>query len=196
VPAAASSAGGLPAKQDVLIGGYFLFVGTLEPRKNLALLLHAYAKYHSETDTPVPLKIVGGGGWGNMDLCALVEELQLQDDVELVGSVSDLELQDIYRRAYALLMPSKYEGFGLPVVEAMQYGVPALVSQNSSMAEVVGKAGLFVDPFDVQSISAGICSIATLDVRARLAAQTKNEIEKYSWDKSASAALEVISSPY
>lgn len=195
VPAAASITEFLPVGQ-LDDDDYFLFVGTLEPRKNLALLLKAYADYRFQAGQPVPLKIVGSGGWGGVNLQALIAKYQLQDVVELIGQVSDAELQSLYSRAYALLMPSKYEGFGLPVVEAMHYGVPALVSQDSSLAEVAGKAGLLVDPFDVFSISAGISLIAKADVRASLAMQTKNELSKYSWDTSASSTLAVIASSH
>ena len=109
---------------------YFLFVGTLEPRKNLPRLLKAYALLRDDPAVP-PLVIVGGGGWGGEDLPRMIADLDLHDRVHLCGYVSDAELQSIYAKAHGLLMPSLYEGFGLPLLEAMQHGVPVIASSTS-----------------------------------------------------------------
>lgn len=169
-------------------GGYFLFVGTLEPRKNLPRLLRAYRCYCSDTPQSYPLKIVGGSGWGGEDVAGLVGELGLSQHVELLGKVDDRGLRKLYSGAYALLMPSLYEGFGLPVVEALSMGVPVITSRDSAMAEVAGSAGLYVDPQSEAEIGEGLVRL-TIDseLYASLRDRAVVEIGRYDWDDSARA---------
>jgi len=186
VPNASMLAGEDPAGEPAAPGAYFLFVGTLEPRKNLPRLLRAYRRYTQDSPRARGLKIVGGGGWGGEDIAGLVRELGLAQQVELLGRVDDAALRGLYRGAYALLMPSLYEGFGLPVVEALSLGIPVIVSRDSAMAEVAGSAGLCVDPQSEDEI------VHTLDtvcrdagLYSRLQQQTLIEAGRYSWEKSA-----------
>lgn len=137
--------------------GYFLFVGTMEPRKNLRRLLGAYKAYIERCSTAKKLKVVGGGGWGKIDPHEMVASFGLCHMVEIEGKVSDQTLSALYAGAYGLVMPSIYEGFGLPVVECLAYGVPAIVSQNSALSEVAGAAGYAVDPFSEKSICDALC---------------------------------------
>nr|HPM77756.1 glycosyltransferase family 1 protein [bacterium] len=124
---------------------YFLFVGTLEPRKNLTRLLAALAR----TKTQTPLLIVGADGWGGDEVRREYQRLGLGDRVRFLGYLAHHRLPAVMRRAQALLMPSIYEGFGLPVLEAMSCGTPVLAAANSSLAEVTGEAALLVDHRDV-----------------------------------------------
>lgn len=186
VPNASMLAGEGPAGEPAAPGAYFLFVGTLEPRKNLPRLLRAYRCYVQHAPHARGLKIVGGGGWGGEDIAGLVRELGLEQQVQLLGRVDDAALRGLYRGAHALLMPSLYEGFGLPVVEALSLGVPVIVSRDSAMAEVAGSAGLCVDPLSEDEI------VHTLDtlcrdagLHARLRQQTFIEAGRYSWEQSA-----------
>lgn len=113
--------------------------------------------------------------------------------VEHFDCVSDSELSSLYEKAYALLMPSLYEGFGLPVVEAMEYNVPALVSQNSSLTEVAGSSCLSIDPLSEESIFNGITHLAENKIyRDRLSNNCSIEVKKYSWDTSADKILSLI----
>ena len=137
---------------------YVLFVGTLEPRKNLRRLLQAFARLPEAVRAGNLLVIAGGRGWGKENVEALVEQLGLQDCVRQTGYVSDAGLSALYAQARCLAMPSLYEGFGLPLLEAMSFGVPVLTSSSSSLPEVAGDAGLLVDPLDVDSISRGLAS--------------------------------------
>lgn len=173
--------------------GYFLFVGTLEPRKNLPRLLRAYQRYVLDNPPGRPLKIAGGTGWGGEDVPALVRELGLQERVELLGRVGDDRLGGLYRGARALLMPSLYEGFGLPVIEALSLGVPVIVSRDSAMSEVAGSAGLCVDPLSEADMAG---ALARLDrdqaLHDELAARALSRAARYSWDDSAARMAEVL----
>ena len=174
-------------------GGYFLFVGTLEPRKNLPRLLRAYRRYVDAAPQARGLKIVGAAGWGGEDIAGLVRELGLAQRVQLLGKVGDDALRELYRGAHALLMPSLYEGFGLPVVEALSLGVPVIVSRDSAMAEVAGSAGLYVDPESEAEMSA---ALARMDAGGEpyelLRSRTAIEASRYDWDDSAATMARLL----
>lgn len=178
---------------------YFLFVGTLEPRKNLTRLLAAFSQLPSHLKENIDLVIAGGAGWGNIDIKNKVKELGLDSHVRLLGYVDDQTLNTLYKYAEFLVMPSLYEGFGLPLIEAMAQGVPVLTSNNSSMPEVAGEAGFLVDPLDVDSISHGLSEmINNKTLRAELASKAKPTAENFNWDKSAQqfiTALEELLKP-
>lgn len=172
---------------------YFLFVGTLEPRKNLKSLLIAYAKLPNEIKQKANLIIVGGKGWGGVDLENEILRLELSEYVSLLGFVNDVELAYLYNSALFLAMPSLYEGFGLPLLEAMSFGTPVLTSDNSSMPEVAGEAGLLVNANDVSSIKDGLERLISDDeLQEKLAGKTKTQAAKFDWDKSAHGMLVVF----
>jgi len=164
----------------------FLFVGTLEPRKNLPRLLRGYGQFARDYPSARKLTIAGAPGWGGQDIAALVLELGLQSRVDVLGAVDEARLASLYRGAYALLMPSLYEGFGLPVVEALSAGVPVVVSRDSAMSEVAGSAGLLVDPLSEHEIADALYRLST-DERLydSLAARAVEESRRYDWDRSA-----------
>lgn len=172
---------------------YFLFVGTLEPRKNLHRLLEAFASLDAYIRKQTLLVIAGGKGWGNVDLASLIQFLGLNDSVRLTGYVSNEQLSTLYSHARFLAMPSLYEGFGLPLVEAMSFGVPVLTSSCSSLPEVAGDAGLLVDPFNTDSIASGLLQMLKDEpLRSRLAAHAKANSARFRWEKSAQAAMEIF----
>jgi glycosyltransferase involved in cell wall biosynthesis len=167
---------------------FILFVGTLEPRKNLIRLLKAYSDLEDTYKNKCHLVIVGGKGWGGQDLPAMVVNYGLQDHVHLMGYQNERSLQYLYSKAHVLAMPSTYEGFGIPISEAMKYGTPALVGENSSLIEAVGDAGLLVDATNTQSISNGLCRLISDDnLYGALAAKTRQQIQKFDAKKSAEA---------
>ena len=178
---------------------YFLFIGTLEPRKNLDRLLLAFSKLSEQEKGSTKLVIAGGVGWGNLNIDKKVREFGLDSYVHLLGYVDEDTLNTLYKYAEFLVMPSLYEGFGLPLVEAMAHGVPVLTSNNSSMPEVAGEAGFLVDPLDVDSISHGLSEmINNKTLRAELASKAKPTAENFNWDKSAQqfiTALEQLLKP-
>lgn len=179
-------------RRDTVVGApYLLFVGTVEPRKNLPRLLEAFAKARSSLDNNLQLMIAGGSGWGNVELERLIDLHQLGDHVLVRGYVSDEELTSIYRDALALVMPSLYEGFGLPILEAMVNGLPVITSNNSSMAEIVGDAALLVDPLDINSIASAIMRLVGDDcLRAELSHKSRNQAALFCWATSAGLLLD------
>jgi glycosyltransferase involved in cell wall biosynthesis len=172
---------------------YFLYVGTFEPRKNLERLLCAFAAYLESTAAPLGLKIVGSHGWGKLALEQKLTELNLTTAIDLVGYVDDVELNEIYKYAYALLMPSLYEGFGLPVVEAMSHGVPAIVSKCGALEELGGGGVLLVDPLSIDDICCKMIALTENEVlRNRLGQAAFLRSKTYTWEKSAASMLGVI----
>lgn len=132
-------------------GRYFLFVGAIEPKKNLGRLLKAYV----ESDVDVPIAVVGPRAWlWNEEIGWLLEskDKSITDKVKFLNHVSVPDLRYIYSGAMAVAFPSLYEGYGLPLVEAMRFGIPLLTSRTSSLPEVAGDAALYVDPLDVRDM--------------------------------------------
>jgi glycosyltransferase involved in cell wall biosynthesis len=133
---------------------YILFVGTLEPRKNLPVLVQAIALLRREI--PVRLAIAGGRGWLSDEVFGTVRRLALADGVLFLGEVSPAHLRPLYCAAEALALPSLYEGFGLPPLEAMACGTPVVVSDAGALPEVVGDAAVLVRPTDPNDIAEGL----------------------------------------
>lgn len=174
------------------IEGYFLFVGAIEPKKNLTRLIEAYAA----SGVNRPLVIAGGAGWMNEKVIELIESDRfLSYAIEgrrirperLVKRIPYLPLDHLVtliRGARALLFPSLYEGFGLPVLEAMSLGTPVMTSNVSSLPEIAGEAARLVDPYDTEEISAAIRELdADADLRRELAARGKARVEAFSPEK-------------
>ncbi|NPV88361.1 glycosyltransferase family 4 protein [Coprothermobacteraceae bacterium] len=132
---------------------YILYVGTLEPRKNVPTLLKAFKRLLEVLTDDLQLVIVGKTGWLFQDVFRTTEELGLQEKVVFTGFVPTSELPALYSSASVFVFPSLYEGFGLPPLEAMAFGVPVVVSNRASLPEVVGDAGILVDPTDPEEIA-------------------------------------------
>ena len=165
---------------------YLLFVGTLEPRKNLKRLLRAFRKVIDNGIREYALIIAGGQGWSRDSLESVVEDLSLEKSVKVLGYVEDKTLHSLYRNAYAVVLPSLYEGFGLPLLEAMQYGTPVISANVSSMPEIVGDAGILVDPLSVEEISAAMIKLLSDRVlREKLSERSIEQASRYSWKDSA-----------
>jgi glycosyltransferase involved in cell wall biosynthesis len=176
-----------------ITGDYILFVGTLEPRKNLPRLLQAFALMSAPARARAQLVIAGGTGWGRDDLAGLIARLGLGNRVVLTGYVDEATLSTLYAYALFFAMPSLYEGFGLPLLEAMSFGTPVLTSACSSLPEVAGDAGMLVDPLDVQSIAQGLSALVLDDaLRDGLAAHSKSNAAQFSWAKTAQQTLQVF----
>jgi glycosyltransferase involved in cell wall biosynthesis len=173
---------------------YILFVGTLEPRKNLVRLVRAYRRV-AAAGTSHSLVLAGPIGWHHE---SLLRETSLQGPGEVVltgASRSAGELDALYRGADAFAYPSLYEGFGLPVVEAMARGVPCVVSTASSLPEVAGEAALFVDPRSVVGIAEALERVTTDGaLRDRLREAGVTRASRFSWDETARRTLDVYKS--
>jgi len=156
-------------------------------------LLESFAALPADTKSKLLLVIAGGQGWGLSDLTTEVSRLNITSSVRLTGFVSDEELGKLYRDARFLAMPSLYEGFGFPIVEANQLGVPVLTSNTSSMPEVGGDAALLVDPTSVSSISDGLRKLATdIVLHDRLAKAAQANAARFNWIRSASELANVL----
>ena len=169
---------------------YVLFVGTIEPRKNLVRLVRAYRRV-AATGVPHALVLAGPLGWHHENL---MRELALEGPGEIVmtGALAPGELDAVYRAAEAFVYPSVYEGFGLPVLEAMSRGVPVVASATSSLPEVTGDAALGVNPRSVREIAAAIASlVGDVALAERLAEAGRRQAERFSWDETARMTLEV-----
>ncbi|AOS97771.1 D-inositol 3-phosphate glycosyltransferase [Microbulbifer aggregans] len=185
----------LSPSQATSFGDYFLFLGTLEPRKNLQRLLEGYARYCSRVRAPLTLKICGAKGWGLPELERLLVQLGLEKKVELLGYLSDDALPGLYAGARALLMPSLYEGFGLPIVEAMSQGTPVLASRRGAMMEVAGDGGVLVDPESCEEIASALVTLSE-DMSLVETLQEKASIRagQFSWDNAAEQTLALFES--
>ena len=173
--------------------GYFLFVGTMEPWKNLPGLLDAYRSYLARALNPRDLRLVGGVGLGGIDTATLVSDRGLADRVEIIRGVSDQQLSRIYDGAFALVLPSFYEGFGLPVVEALAHGVPVIVSRNSALSEVAGEAAYPVNPRASEEIGNAMLGLGDdFDLYCRLHASAGEQALKYRWDDSAAKMYAIL----
>ena len=158
----------------------------MEPRKNLQRLLQAYAALNANVRDHARLVIAGGKGWGGVDIASMVRAMHLEGQVVYTGYVNEMQLATLYAHARFLAMPSLYEGFGLPLVEAMSFGVPVLTSNRSSLPEVAGDAGVLVDPFDVHSIAEGLFSLLCDNVyRDHLASRAIPNAKRFTWQNAA-----------
>ena len=171
---------------------YFLFVGTLEPRKNLARLIEAFSLLPSDCRGGLSLVIVGGNGWGRVKPQDLGVKFGVSKNLVVLNRVSDAELTHLYKNCICLTLPSLYEGFGLPIIEAMANGAPVLTSNLSSMPEVAGSAAILVDPYDTTSITDGLSKILNNEVQLRLRKAAIINSQRYSWDVAAVSTLSIF----
>jgi alpha-1,3-rhamnosyl/mannosyltransferase len=170
-------------------GHYLLFLGTVEPRKNLVRLLEALEASAPDVG---PLVLAGGQGWHDAAIHAAIERLTRAGRVRPLGYVADDLRPALHAGARAFAYPSLYEGFGLPLLEAMACGTPVLTSNTSSLPEVVGDAALIVDPEDVSAIAAGLTRLwRDDDLRADLRARGLLRAREFSWDRTARLTLDV-----
>lgn len=169
-------------------GGYVLFAGTQEPRKNLDRLLEAFARV---PEPGLRLVIAGPPGWGSVDLPAVARRLGIDGRVDFCGYLSDRDLGALMAGARAFVFPSIYEGFGLPPLEAMAAGIPVVAARAGALPEVLGDAPFWCEPEDVDSIAAAILR-AVSDELARAAAVEAGRAQaaRYDWDVTARLTLE------
>ncbi|MBN1310182.1 MAG: glycosyltransferase family 4 protein [Anaerolineae bacterium] len=163
---------------------FILYVGTIEPRKNLDTLLRAYKQLPDRQN--IKLILAGGRGWQAEILDALIEDLDLTQDVCITGYVDNQELPLWYNAAEIFVYPSVYEGFGMPVLEAMACGLSVIVSDTSSLPEITGSHGLLVAPTDTQAWSYALTRmLAEPDLQAELSKRGQKHIQDFTWQNTA-----------
>jgi glycosyltransferase involved in cell wall biosynthesis len=202
-------------------GPYFLYVGTLQPRKNLARLVAAFARLLARCDAPgadrptapeasggqdgrawpetacattdLQLVLAGRRGWLFDELSGEVGRLELASRVVFPGYVDEADLPALYGGSLALVYPSLYEGFGMPVLEAQSCGVPVMTSNNSSLPEIAGDSALLVDPHDVDAIAAAMYRLLTDEgLRKELIRRGFANVQRFAWEKCARETLAVL----
>jgi glycosyltransferase involved in cell wall biosynthesis len=163
-------------------------VGTLEPRKNLERLIAAYSRLPADLRAAHPLVLVGPKGWEVDDLLA-----RQHADVRLLGYVEDEDLAALYSLCTVFAYPSLYEGFGLPVLEALQSGAPVITSSVSSLPEVAGEAARYVDPRAEGDIAAALRDLLESPAaRADLARRGRDRAGRFSWERTAAETLGIV----
>ncbi|HUV05898.1 MAG TPA: glycosyltransferase family 1 protein [Armatimonadota bacterium] len=165
---------------------FVLTVGVIQPRKNLQRLLDGFAALKGILPSDHKLAIVGKYGWKQANLERRIHELGLTADVVFTGYVPCEDLPAFYSAADVFVYPSVYEGFGLPPLEAMACGAPVITGNRSSLPEVVGEAGIMVDPFDPEAFARAMADVLSSEsLRAEMSVRGLDQARKFSWDKTA-----------
>ena len=171
---------------------FILFVGTIEPRKNLHRLVEAFDRVLRSTSLSPKLVIAGGKGWLMDDFASFIKQKRLEDRICLTGYLQDEELCALYSACSAFVYPSLYEGFGLPPLEAMACGAPVITSRIPSLLETVGDAARLVDPNDVEDLARAMTEmLSDVAMREHYAELGQKQVKKFSWEQTARKTLEV-----
>jgi glycosyltransferase involved in cell wall biosynthesis len=195
----------IPVKDDLLIdkilqkyginGNYILYTGNLEPWKNLVRLIQAFIKLRKSRTIRHKLVAVGAKGWLYNDIFRLARESGMEQDIIFTGYVENQDLPVLYSGADVFVYPSLYEGFGLPPLEAMACGTPVITSNISSLPEVVGDAGVLVDPYKVDEIAEAMYRvISDQTLREDMVRKGLQRVKIFSWEKAAREMLQIIKS--
>ena len=177
-----------------IAGDYILCVGSIQPRKNLARLIRAYAllRGNSSADKLPKLVLVGKCAWLYDETLRTLEKAGVKDTVVVTGYVPENDLPALYSGALCFVYPSYFEGFGLPPLEAMKCGAPVIVGDRTSLPEVVGDAALSVDPFDIEAIAAAITRLVNNSaLRHELSVRGQERARMFSWQHTARETLKV-----
>ena len=173
-------------------GPYILYVGTIEPRKNLVRLIHAFERLKAERHIPHMLVLAGGSGWKNEEIYQAARSSPYADAILFTGYITEAEKTCLYRHADVFVFPSLYEGFGIPPLEAMHWGCPVVAANTASLPEVTGDAAVLADRFDEADLAAGLWRVLSdAGFAAMLVEKGKKQAEKYSWEDSAEKLKEI-----
>jgi glycosyltransferase involved in cell wall biosynthesis len=190
-PATAAQVAEVCARYGLRSGAYLLYVGVLEPRKSIDRLVEAFARISPGADG-LKLVIAGKRGWMYDQIFAQVAALGLQDRVTFPGYVPRADLPPLYSGARAFVYPSRYEGFGLPVLEAMSCGAPVVTTNVSSLPEVAGDGALLVDPDDVPALAAALARVVhDARLREQLSSRGRTRASSFSWERCARETIRV-----
>lgn len=179
---------------DIYKNPYILFVGTIQPRKNIITLIEAFERF-SKHHPEFTLLIIGKKGWLYNSTFERIISSPVNKKIFCPESfISDADLKMFYEHAFATVLPSFYEGFGMPILEAFSNGCDVIASKNSSLPEVGGEAAIYCDPNDPDTIVSGLNSLFSPKIRALLKKNRETQLKKFSWEKCAEETLEVIKS--
>jgi glycosyltransferase involved in cell wall biosynthesis len=171
---------------------YFLFVGTFEPRKNLPGLMVAFSQLRARLPNAPDLVLAGRRGWLFDEIFRKADDLRLGKSVRWVENVPDADLPAVYNGAAALVLPSFYEGFGFPPLEAMACGIPTIVSNRASLPEVVGDTGLLIDPDQPEELAEALFRAATdAEFRQQSGEAGQARAQQFTWENTARTVLDV-----
>jgi len=170
---------------------YFFYLGSVHPRKNVARLIEAFGLFKQATNASIKLLIGGRLAWQTGEIKTALEQSAVEQDIKLLGYIEDSRLPDLLGAALALTYPSLFEGFGVPILEAMHAEVPILTSNLSSLPEVAGEAAILVDPTNTQAMAIGLKRMyQSKTLRADLIAAGRIQRQKFSWDKATKVVWE------
>ncbi len=172
---------------------YLLYVGNIEPRKNIVRIIEAYSRLPDSVTDKYGLVVAGGKGWKDQEILESCNRSTRKDKIHFPGYVDSNDLASLYSHAELFLFPSLYEGFGLPILESMACDTPVITGKNSSLPEVGGSAAYFVDEKNIVSISKGIEEIINKkNVKDRLVSAGREQAKKFNWEKSADNMINSI----
>ena len=174
------------------IKNFILFVGTIQPRKNLPVLIDSFDKF-SQINKDFKLVIVGKKGWLYKNIFEKVKIMKLEDKIIFTDHISNQELILYYKNAFCLTLPSIYEGFGIPILEAMSYNCPVIASFSSSLPEIGGEASLYFDPKNSDDLLEKLKTLQdNNELRKELISKGQQRIKDFSWEKCGKETLDVI----
>ncbi|MFA6522709.1 MAG: glycosyltransferase family 1 protein [Patescibacteria group bacterium] len=172
---------------------YFLTLATQEPRKNLESMIEAFEQFKTETHAKIRLVLAGPRGWKNEHVRARIGRSPFASDIQSIGYVKEEHRPALYRGATAFLFPSFYEGFGLPVLEALACGTPVMTSPVSSIPEIAKNAAIYVDPFSLHDITEAMKILTqNNEIRASFKEKGPRIAQKFTWQKTAKMTLEAL----
>lgn len=173
---------------------YFIFVGTLKPSKNIPFLLTAFARFlqTNQKGSNYKLVIAGKKGWLYADIFKLVTDLQLQAKIIFTDFFTEAEKWTLIQNSQALIIPSLYEGFGIPAIEAMAVGTPVIGSNIASLPEIIGQSGILVDPTDVSELTQALVQISDRHQRQKFVKLGLNQVKNYSWAHAGQTVIDVF----
>lgn len=198
IPLAAETRFAKTVDQSVLtrlkiVAPYFLCLGVVQPRKNVPTLLRAYEKFRNNSEQVYQLVLVGQVGWKSKSILQEIERHAYKDDIILTGHLPDEDLPALYSMSQAFIYPSFYEGFGLPLLEAMSCGVPCIASKSSSIPEVGGDAPLYFEPNDVDLLYDCMRSIILKEETGICKSKLSlRQAEEFNWELTGKQTLEVL----
>jgi len=165
---------------------YFLFVGSLHPRKNISRLIEAFGAFKKESNSGIKLLLAGPQYWGMSEIYKSIDALACKEDIIFTNRLSNEDLANVMASALALTFVPYFEGFGIPLVEAMQSEIPIITSNVTSLPEIAGDAAIFVNPYEVSEIKNAMLKLyANKALRTELIEKGKTRKDLFSWDKSA-----------